>query len=218
MMPIFNKNSYVVFDLDDTLYNEIDFLNSAYKQIAKLINPAIENIIYNDLKGWYKEGLNPFNQLIEKYQTKLNLNQLLDVYRFHQPQISIHNGAFDFIQWLIKQEIPIGIITDGRSVTQRNKLESLQITELFTDIIISEEIGSEKPNENNYLYFVNKYPNKNFTYIGDNTSKDFVTPNQMKWITICILNNGKNIHIQDFKKDKIYLPQIKINNLIDLII
>jgi putative hydrolase of the HAD superfamily len=42
------------FDLDDTLYNEIDYLNSAYKEIALFIaeksqGSIIAENIYNDL-------------------------------------------------------------------------------------------------------------------------------------------------------------------------
>ncbi len=196
-MPVFNKNSFVVFDLDDTLYNEIDYLKSAYRHIANTINPAIENNIYTDLLNWYNQGLNPFSHLIEKYPTTLTLSQLLDLYRFHTPQIKIHADAFDFMQWLIKHEIPFGLITDGRSITQRNKLQSLEITELFTDIIISEEFGSEKPDKNNFLYFAKKYPDKTFTYIADNTKKDFIAPRELNWQMICLLDNGNNIHKQD---------------------
>ncbi len=214
-MPVFNKNSFVVFDLDDTLYNEIDYLKSAYRHIANTINPVNENNIYNDLLNWYNEGLNPFSHLIEKYPTTLSVNQLLDLYRFHTPQIKIHADASDFIQWLIKQEIPMGLITDGRSKTQRNKLQSLQITELFTDIIISEEFGSEKPDKNNFLYFAKKYPGKTFTYIADNTKKDFIAPRELNWQMICLLDNGNNIHKQDLS----LLPKetIQIKNFKDLL-
>ncbi len=215
MMPIFNKNSYVVFDLDDTLYYEIDFLKSAYRHISNKINPDIENNIYTDLLNWYNQGLNPFSHLIKEYQTTFSVNQLLDLYRFHKPQIKIHAEAFDFLKWLIKQKIHIGLITDGRSITQRNKLESLQITDLFTDIIISEEFGCEKPDKNNFLYFAKKYPNKNFTYIADNTKKDFIAPKELNWQMICLLDNGNNIHKQDLN----LLPKetIQIKNFKDLL-
>ena len=94
-------------------------------------------------------------------------------------------------------------------------MQSLQITELFNDIIISEEFGSEKPNKDNFLYFEKKYPNKNFTYIGDNTIKDFIAPLELNWQMICILNNGKNIHKQDLN----LLPKvtIQIKNFKDLL-
>ena len=68
----------------------------------------------------------------------------------------------------------------------------------FNAIVISEEFGSEKPHINNYLYFQNKFPDKNYTYIGDNTSKDFVSANSLNWTTICLLDKGDNIHKQNF--------------------
>ena len=37
------------------------------------------------------------------------------------------------------------LITDGRSLTQRLKIQALGLTDLFDDILISEAMQSEKP-------------------------------------------------------------------------
>ena len=106
------------------------------------------------------------------------------------------------------------LITDRHSVTQRNKIKALNIDTLFDLIIISEEFGSEKPNPKNFEAF-NKFNTIEKYYIGDNTSKDFIAPNALGWTTICLPDNGNNIHMQDFNKELIYLPKIKIHNLSD---
>jgi putative hydrolase of the HAD superfamily len=106
----------------------------------------------------------------------------------------------------------LGIITDGRSVTQRNKLTQTGMLYFFDDILISEEFGSEKPNNANYMYY-HKYGEANYFYIGDNLGKDFLAPNALNWTTICLLDNGNNIHKQDFNLDSSFLPKYKINNL-----
>ena len=105
-------------------------------------------------------------------------------------------------------------MTDGYSVTQRNKIKALDIENIFDLIVISEEFGFEKPNPKNFEVF-DKFNTIEKYYIGDNTSKDFIAPNTLGWTTICLLDNGKNIHMQDFNKELIYLPKIKINNLFD---
>ena len=58
---------------------------------------------------------------------------------------------------LRRKNIRLGIISDGRSRTQRNKLRALGL-DWIEDVVISEEFGSEKPCEANYLYFEKKYP------------------------------------------------------------
>lgn len=52
-----------------------------------------------------------------------------------------------------------------------------------------------------------------FYYIGDNLRKDFVAPNKLGWQTICLLDNGENIHSQDFSVDSIFLPMHRVKEL-----
>ncbi|MGM9786689.1 MAG: HAD family hydrolase, partial [Candidatus Cryptobacteroides sp.] len=86
-----------------------------------------------------------------------------------------------------------------RSIQQRNKIEALGLNRWIEndDIIISEEFGSEKPALANYEYYMKRYPECcDFTYIGDNPNKDFVVPNILGWETICLIDDGRNIHKQ----------------------
>ena len=99
-----------------------------------------------------------------------------------------------------RQECNLGIITDGYSIPQRNKFCALQLDRFIKedDLIISEEFGTEKPSKKNYLFFQHKYVNADFVYVGDNIKKDFVSPNRLGWKTVCLLDDGRNIHRQDF--------------------
>lgn len=201
-----SKNSFVVFDLDDTLYYEIDFLKSAYKHIAVLLAPALKKDLFDEMWERFSRNENVFKWLIEEYSSllpSLTISFLLTEYRSHQPIITLAEDVKKFLQYLKDLAIPCGLITDGRSITQRNKLKALNIDTYFADIIISEEFGSEKPNERNFLYFEEKYPGKEFYYIGDNTAKDFIAPVKLGWHTICIKNKGHNIHLQDLSREPV---------------
>lgn len=47
----------------------------------------------------------------------------------------------------------------------------------------------------NYAYFMKRYSYcQSFIYVGDNVKKDFITPNALGWKTICIKDDGRNIH------------------------
>ena len=51
----------------------------------------------------------------------------------------------------------------------------------------------------NYAYFMKRYSYcQSFIYVGDNVKKDFITPNALGWKTICLKDDGRNIHKQDF--------------------
>ncbi len=213
----FNENSFVVFDLDDTLYQEIDFLRSAYRHISGLLQPTINKDLFEEMWVRYNNKENVFEWLIRDYASllpDLTTSYLLNEYRSHLPKISLSEDAIEFLSYLKEAEILCGLITDGRSITQRNKLKALGIDSFFADIIISEEFGSEKPNERNFLFFEQKYPGKEFYYIGDNTTKDFVVPAKLGWHTVCLKNKGQNIHSQDLSREPI--PTIVISSFKEL--
>ncbi|MES2796278.1 MAG: HAD family hydrolase [Bacteroidota bacterium] len=206
-------SNLIVFDLDDTLYKEIDFLKSAYLAISNILDLDNE-ILYDYMIKCYFEKKDVFELLSKKYL--ITKSELLGIYRNHKPvtlptEINIKRVLNSFK----KKGNFLGLITDGRSLTQRNKLVSLEIEKLFDLIIISDEFGSEKPCEKNYLMFERFEVDRRF-YIGDNPNKDFLTPNKLGWTTICLLDNGKNIHKQNFSLPSEYLPHIKIKNLFEL--
>ena len=219
MVLILKPNSFFVFDLDDTLYPEIEYLLSAYKEIAEKIKVISGDLIYDEMVKKYQSGENVFDWLISTYQKKndeISISNLLKTYREHLPNISINNETRNFLEALKALNIPMGCITDGRSITQRNKIKALGLGNYFTDIIISEEFGSEKPNEKNYLYFEEKYSGKKFYFIGDNTSKDFIVPLKLNWFTICLKNKGGNIHSQNLEDG--ILPDLIIDSFEELIL
>jgi putative hydrolase of the HAD superfamily len=194
-------NTFFIFDLDDTLYPEIDFVKSGFKSIAAKLAPLTGADLYAAMWLRYQAKENVFQWIIDQYGSsvpEINMNWLLKEYREHLPEIILRRGVSSVLHALAAHSIPAGLLTDGRSITQRNKLKALHIENHFSDIIISEEFGSEKPDERNYLYFLNKYPGFEFYVVGDNTTKDFVVPGRLGWCTICIKNNGTHIHQQTF--------------------
>lgn len=214
-------NKVVVFDLDDTLYNEIDYLKSAYSEISDKISKLIiieKKIIYKDLLYFYYSKANPFKKIISKYSIPLDVNDLLVLYRNHKPNLVLTQDRLELFRYLKHINIPIGLMTDGRSVQQRNKLEALNISSFFSEILISEEFGSEKPSLENYKHFENKFGDASYYYIGDNICKDFVTANKLNWTTICLIDNGLNIHKQDKEVPDInYFAQFRITSFKDIV-
>lgn len=208
----------VVFDLDDTLYKEIDFLKSGYKSICEHYN--LEGSVYEKMLSWYYAGKDVFSALINNYNLNIDKTDLLKIYREHIPNIKLDVSVISTLSKLKSQNIVMGIITDGRTITQNNKISALGLSKFIDNenIIISEDFGSEKPSEKNYLYFQNKYPDYNYIYIGDNIQKDFVGANNLGWKTVCIKDNGnENIHRQDFRTDEKFLPNVVIYDFKDLL-
>lgn len=219
----------VCFDLDDTLFKEINYLKSAYKEIAshavgycRGINDSSYTLTiraYEDMLFAYEHGDNAFERLNYYLGLSIPIKEYIDIYHNHIPEISLSEETESVLFNLKKSDYKLGLITDGRLIQQRSKINALKIDRFFNkeDIIISEAYGSEKPALRNYQYFMDKYQNcKYFTYIGDNINKDFLAPNALGWNSICLLNNGQNIHKQDFTLAKKYLPKFHIKSLNEL--
>lgn len=204
----------IVFDLDDTLVKEIDFLKSAFFEIANSIEAEVSSL-YHQMLVWYFDNENVFQKLVQLYPD-LSMDLLKSKYRHHQPNFEKYSYVKDFLSELKQNRYRIGLITDGFSITQRNKISSLGIGGLFDLIVISEEFGSEKPNEENYKVF-HQFNSDTYYYVGDNLKKDFVTPNKLGWVTICLLDDGNNIHSQNFDIEEFYLPKYKIKDLSELL-
>ena len=215
-----SPNSHIVFDLDDTLYKEIDFVKSAYLYINQYLKKIYGEDFSQHIENCLKNKIN-FYDIID---SKLNHNQIfpiekyLELYRFHPPDINLSDDTVDFINKLLNLNIEFSIITDGRSISQRNKISALGLNSLVKNIIISEETGFEKPHSNNFKILNRIYTDTKLIYIADNTSKDFSAPNNLKWDTICLLDNGRNIHKQNFDLEFNFLPKLKITTFKELIV
>ena len=215
-----NSNTHVVFDLDDTLYKEIDFVKSAYIYISNYINVRFNLDLSRNIEKCLAGEVDFFDLINSRLplDQSLSIDKYLELYRFHYPDISLSRDASVFLDNISKKNIDFSIITDGRSVSQNNKINALGLNHRAKTIIISEETGYEKPHVHNFKIIEHAYPDKTLLYIADNTSKDFIAPNSLKWDTVCLLNDGQNIHVQNFDLNQDYLPKFKVNSFKEIIV
>jgi len=204
---ILPSSKIFVFDLDDTLYSERDFEKSGIEFVYE--NLSIKHIsletILNNRGNWIE-------QIIDGSNNQITLQIVLDIYRNHFPTIQLYNDAKGFLEKLLSQGTEMSLITDGRSITQRNKLRALGIETFFKNIVISEEVNSEKPSEYNFRMVMDNKIAENYIYIADNPKKDFITPNKLGWTSICLLDRGQNVHKQVFTNSIEYNPHFIIKS------
>ena len=84
----------IFFDLDDTLYNEIDYVMSGFKVVSSYISSQFDlsqKEVFKILKQDFKEGVRAknFNLLIEKLDLNCDPLILVEMYRKHNPSISL---------------------------------------------------------------------------------------------------------------------------------
>lgn len=202
----------VVFDLDDTLYAEMEFVRSAYRAIAR---------------SYGLELLGPMLRAVTPREafdsTGLPVGDQLEIYRTHYPDIRLPWQSLYTLDMLRRRGHRLGLVTDGRSVTQRNKINALGL-ERFIDpelIFISEETGMEKISGGSFRRIAELSPvGKKFMYVGDNPQKDFVAGNALGWTTVCLLDgtHGENLFSQDFSLlPAENCPEMTIGSLTELL-
>lgn len=209
----------VVFDLDDTLYPESQYVMSGFKAVAQYVeSKTAHRDQFIELKKLFDEDrTNVFDRLIIKEKLLITKDELHRIYINHAPSINLFEDALPFLGKLSQQKIKMGIITDGRPIQQKNKISALKIEHFFEKIIITDEIGLDfrKPHP---LVFQKMKEALNvdyeeMLYVGDNPSKDFHIKSIFPIKTIQILRNG-------YYDDGSYLDNIKpdiiINNLEEL--
>ena len=181
----------VIFDLDDTLYSEKEYIKSGFDAVENYFK--IDNM---SKKLWdcFLEKKNAIDfvleqeGLLEEGTKKL----ALEIYRNHFPKIKLYEGIVDILLQ-IKNNKKLGLITDGRPNGQRNKIKALDIEKYFDEIIITDELGGieyRKPNSKAFELMQRKM-NVSFekmVYIGDNIKKDFIAPEILKMKSIFFRN------------------------------
>jgi putative hydrolase of the HAD superfamily len=176
----------IVFDLDDTLYDEIDFVKSGFKEISKYLN----NDKYYDfmLESFYKDGSGKvFNKLINKFNLNISLQKLIEIYRFHQPDIKLPIESLELLEF--SQNYKTALISDGYYLMQQNKFTALNLNNYIEYPIFTDFYHTNKPALKAFEMVMNKFQDEdNFVYISDNPKKDFIAPNKLGWKSIRFKN------------------------------
>ena len=207
--------SVIVFDLDDTLYSEFDYKVSGIHSVCRQIAAAYPEYHAQELLALLDMQKNDWLDRLCQHCAFNDAEKasLLWHYRLHMPDIQPYMPPETLIQ-LLGRFFASALISDGRSLTQRLKLHALGLSTCFDHILISEAFASEKPQPERFDFIRNRYPQKQWIYIGDNIKKDFVTPNRQGWISIGLKASPNNIHqhdAADFPAD--YQPRYWINDL-----
>lgn len=187
-----------VFDLDDTLYDEIDFQVSGMRQVLASVNDLHNVAKIESLPIEVLSSPNALDQIFKVCGVDDSLKtEMLWRYRLHLPDIELRSDAEDLLTKIRERGHSIAILTDGRSITQRNKLKALGLSKI--NAYISSEWGAPKPDLKRFKAIQQRFQAEQYIYVGDNPSKDFIAPKLLDWMTIGIRDNGKHIHKQMVK-------------------
>jgi len=203
----------VVFDLDDTLYDEIEYCKSGFAAVAEFLAnlpeaaaadtptaPAFAETrrIFATFWKQFTAGnrTKTFNAALDKlginYDDNL-IGELVEVYRNHVPKIALPQDSKDVLCQL-NTKYTLALLTDGFLPAQRLKVQALGMEKYFKCVVYTEQLGRNcwKPSPAGFekLTQIFKATPENMAYVADNEKKDFIAPNKLGFLTIQIIRSG----------------------------
>ncbi len=187
----------VIFDLDDTLYSQKEFMRSGLRKVAERL-PQVRNC-YNRMCAALEKGEMPIEYVFKK--EKINdpqlLRECLDLFIEHEPTIELYPCVADCFRKLRKQKMYLALVTDGKIVMQRNKIKALDLEKYLDEILVTDELAGHgnvhefrKPNDIAYLIMRKRLgiALRNMAYVGEDPKLDFDAPQKLGMVCYQFVN------------------------------
>lgn len=190
----------VVFDLDDTLYLERDYVRSGFDAVGEWVEQRFGRAGFAGT-AWslFEAGRRGriFDEalaLLGVEPDEVTVAKLVHVYRHHEPRITLADDAQRWLDPRANQGWR-GLITDGPIASQTRKAQALALSRLgFSTCVFTDEWGIDyrKPHARAYQHIASLtgLPPEAHVYVADNALKDFVTPRRLGWRTVQLQRAG----------------------------
>lgn len=233
----------LIFDLDDTLYPEIEYVWSGFRAVSRILadTEAMQDKLFNDLQELFRVNRgNVFDRFIErlllhpeKYpedliqkifrlEPKNIINEMILCYRLHDPQIALYEEAPSILELIKANGRRLGLITDGFWEAQERKVQSLGVEKWLELILYTDKLGPDrkywKPSPYAFRKALDYYGVKagNVCYIGDNPAKDFIGPSSLGIKTVWI-RRPEGLYKETKPEEGFINVNYKIDTLYDLL-
>jgi len=141
----------VLFDLDDTLYEQRRWLAPAWAAVAAAAAPyGVDGDAFTRTLVAVAAGGSDRGRIIDRALARMPatddvpLAPLLAAFRSSVPErLSLYPGVREALRSL-RDEVPIGLVTDGDVAIQRAKLRLLALDDAFDAVVLSDELGRER--------------------------------------------------------------------------
>lgn len=183
----------LIFDMDDTLYPEKDYVASGFQAVGRYIestrgHSGFEAAALRLFQAG--ESRQVFNRVLAELGipcTEELITELVACYRQHEPQIALTADAEAVIS-RVKSGVKLGLLSDGYLEAQQRKVHKLGLHGRFDAVMLSDELGRAcwKPSPVPYERITQllAVDHEACVYVGDNGSKDFITAKALGWRTV----------------------------------
>lgn len=139
----------VLFDLDDTLFEQRQWLDQAWRAVAVAAASSTDpDELFDELVALAGEG-SAKGRIIDRALERVGASsslvpELVAVFReFHTDNLAPYPGAREGLSCL-HLTVRTGLVTDGEPGLQRAKLRSLGLEDMFDVVVFSDELGRDR--------------------------------------------------------------------------
>jgi len=187
----------IVFDLDNTLYDQKLFNLGAFGDVSDYVSKRFyvgRKKTYNALsREWLANPDSPrlFDKILPSVGVHgADIGRIVGVFHGHTPKLKLYPGAKDVLSKL-KSCYALGLLTDGTPSMQRRKIAALRLEKMFDKIVLTAESGRGRPKPDKASYkrvlrLLMVRPDE-AVYIGDNPKVDFRSAKKIGMATIRIM-------------------------------
>lgn len=209
------RDRIYVFDLDDTLYLERDYVRSGFRHVGQVAADRYgAQGVFEYAWQLFENGIrgDTFDRIVAEFGLPAGaVREFVDEYRDHAPDIELEPDAAEFLGNLPADCAGTGIITDGYAAGQWKKIEALGLNGMIDAIVVTGDHGAAwtKPSELPYRKIEDSWPGQDlgFIYFGDNPRKDFDSPLRLGWEAFRVRREDGLHH--DFPHDFENVPVIR---------
>jgi putative hydrolase of the HAD superfamily len=184
----------VVFDVDDTLYLERDYVRSGFRAVGEVVGELVGYSGFAEV-AWklFLEGRRGdiFDAALIRLglpDGHLEIGELVEVYRTHEPEIQMLDDSHEVLVDARRAGFHLAVVTDGPAASQRAKVAALELEGLVDLVVVTEELGAGmgKPHPAAFVRVESFFGCRgaDLTYIADNPTKDFSAPKDRGWRTV----------------------------------
>jgi putative hydrolase of the HAD superfamily len=189
--------THLIFDLDDTLYPERDYAIGGFRAAAAWARSDLGAEVDADQMAHLLDTghLGHLFAMVLKAakpdHTDADLKAFVRAYGRQTPSLRLFDDAVAALDHWQPRAL-LGLITDGHAQTQHAKISALELVPRFREIVTTGSLGParafHKPHPRAYEMIQAAIGERGdrYVYVGDNLEKDFVAPNALGWMTVCI--------------------------------
>lgn len=180
----------LVFDLDDTLFLEREYVRSGFEAVGLWARNALRVNNFAE-RAWSLFENGQRRHVFDNILLELGLrplaplvSQMVSVYRNHEPKIALLPDAAECLR-AFRDRASLALISDGPATSQENKIRVLGIEGFFDTTILTDCWGKKywKPHPRAFEQVQRELGSRDtkFVYVGDNPTKDFLAPTALGW-------------------------------------